>query len=51
MLTEFTIKDIYDWDEANIEKFNNQLIRMTSLLQIISRCLPCFDHLLKNLKR
>lgn len=48
MLTEFTIKDIYDWDEANIEKFNNQLIRMTSLLQIISRCLPCFDHLLKK---
>lgn len=46
MLTEFTIKDVYDWDDCNIEKFNNQLIRMTSLLQIISKSLPCFEHLL-----
>lgn len=48
MLTEFTIKDVYDWDDCNIEKFNNQLIRMTSLLQIISKSLPCFEHLLKK---
>lgn len=48
MVDEFKIKDIYDWDDANIENFNNQLIRMTSLLHIVSRSLPCFEHKLKK---
>ena len=48
---EFKLKDIYDWDDAVIDKHNNKLIRMTSLLQIVSRCLPCFEHhLLKEEK-
>lgn len=48
MITEFKIKDIYDWDDSIIDSFNNRLFRMTSLLQIISKCLPCFEHRLKK---
>jgi len=45
---EFQIKDIYDWDDNDIEEFNNRLIRMASLLHIISKALPCFEHKLKK---
>lgn len=48
MVKEFKIKDIYDWDDSIIDEYNNKLIRMTSLLQIIAKCLPCFEHLLKK---
>lgn len=48
MVKEFTINDLYDWDDDVIDEKNNRLIRMTSLLQIVSRCLPCFEHRLKK---
>jgi GTP-binding protein EngB required for normal cell division len=47
MLSEFNINDIYDWDDTVIEQISGQLIRMTSLLHIISKSLPCFEHKLK----
>ena len=51
MITEFRIKDIYDWDDSIIDEFNNRLFRMTSLLQIIAKCLPCFEHRLKKTEK
>ena len=48
LIRDFKIKDIYDWDDSIVDEFNNRLFRMTSLLQIIARCLPCFEHLLKK---
>lgn len=51
MAADFVIRDIYDWDDAAIEKYNNKLFRMTSLLQIIAKCLPNFEHLLKKEKK
>lgn len=48
MVKEFRIKDIYDWDDSIIDEHNNKLFRMMSLLQIIAKSLPCFEHLLKK---
>ena len=48
MVKEFSIRDIYDWDDSIIDELNNKLIRMTSLLQIVSKSLPCFEHILKK---
>ena len=48
MVQEFTINDIYDWDDSIVDDYNNKLFRMTSLLQIIAKSLPCFEHLLKK---
>lgn len=48
MVKEFRIRDIYDWDDSIIDKYNNKLFRMMSLLQIIAKSLPCFEHLLKK---
>lgn len=48
MVKEFTIRDIYDWDDSIINEYNNKLFRMMSLLQIIAKSLPCFEHLLKK---
>lgn len=36
--------DIYDYKEDDIEKIVNQLIRSISLLAIVSKCLPGFEH-------
>lgn len=38
--------DIYDYSEDDIEKKINQLCRAFSLLNIISRCLPSFEHMM-----
>ena len=48
MVKEFTISDLYDWDDSTIDNINNKLLKMTSLLHIIAKCLPCFEHLLKK---
>lgn len=48
MVTSFKIRDIYDWDDNQIDNVNGRLFRMTSLLQIVSKCLPCFEHRLKR---
>lgn len=36
--------DIYDYKEEEVEKTINQLIRSLSLLTVISKCLPGFEH-------
>lgn len=51
MVKEFKIRDIYDWDDSIIDEYNNKLFRMMSLLQIIAKSLPCFEHLLKKDKK
>ncbi len=48
MVKSFKIKDIYDWDDSIIDEFNNKLFKMTSLLQIMAKSLPCFEHQLKK---
>ncbi len=48
MVKDFRIRDIYDWDDSIIDEYNNKLFRMVSLLQIIAKSLPCFEHLLKK---
>lgn len=47
MVNTFEIKDIYDWEDESIENFNNKLNRSVSLLHIISKSFPCFEHILK----
>ncbi len=48
MVKDFTIRDLYDWEDSVIDENNNKLFRMMSLLQIIAKSLPCFEHLLKK---
>lgn len=36
--------EIYDYDESEAETLINQIIRALSLLSVISRCLPGFEH-------
>lgn len=38
--------EIYDYKEDEVEKLTNQLVRSMSLLTIISRCLPSFEHIM-----
>lgn len=38
------VVDIYDYKEEDAETFINQLIRALSLLMIIAKCLPSFEH-------
>lgn len=40
--------DIYDFDKADIDKLTNQLLRAISLLSVIARCIPNFEHLMDN---
>lgn len=39
---------IYDYDEGEISKLENQLIRAISLLMLVARSLPNFEHRLKK---
>jgi len=41
---ELKTLEIYDYSEADIDKFINQIIRACSLLVVISKCLPNFEH-------
>jgi len=40
--------DIYEFNESDIDLLTNQLIRATSLMIVVSRCLPNFEHMMKN---
>ncbi|OQB24502.1 MAG: Calcineurin-like phosphoesterase superfamily domain protein [Firmicutes bacterium ADurb.Bin182] len=40
--------DIYDYNELDIEKTSNQVLRAFSLLSTISKSLPNFEHLMKK---
>lgn len=42
------IINVYDYDEADIEKLENQLTRAISLMMLLARCLPNFEHRLKK---
>ena len=41
---QLTTVDIYDYNEDDASKTMNQIIRALSLLMIISKCLPSFEH-------
>mgnify|MGYP001083046605 CR=1 FL=1 len=45
---EIQIVNVYDYDEGAISDPGNQLIRALSLLSVISKCLPNFEHLMKK---
>lgn len=44
----FDIVNIYDYNEEDISKLENQLIRAISLMLLLARCLPNFEHRLKK---
>lgn len=45
------IINVYDYDEADIEKLENQLTRAISLMMLLARCLPNFEHRLKKAQK
>lgn len=45
---EIQTVNIYDYSEEEIDNFVNQLIRAMSLLSIVSRCLPNFEHSMRK---
>lgn len=45
------VVSVYDYDEHEVEKLENQLICAISLLRLIARCLPNFEHRLKKEKK
>lgn len=46
--SQVDVVSIYDYKEDEIEKLENQLTRSISLLMLIARCLPNFEHRLKK---
>lgn len=46
--SQIDVVSIYDYKEEEIEKLENQLSRSISLLMLIARCLPNFEHRLKR---
>lgn len=42
------IVGIYDYNEQDIDKLENQVVRALSLLILLARCLPNFEHRLKR---
>lgn len=46
--SQIDVVTIYDYNEKEIEKLENQLVRAISLLMLIARCLPNFEHRLKK---
>lgn len=45
---QIDVINIYDYNEEEIAKLENQLVRSVSLLMLIARCLPNFEHRLKK---
>ena len=45
--SQVDVVSIYDYKEDEIEKLENQLTRSISLLMLIARCLPNFEHILQ----
>lgn len=45
---DISVINVYDYDEHDVEKPGNQLMRAISLLTTIARCLPNFEHILKK---
>ena len=44
----FDVINIYDYNEEDIAKLENQLTRAISLMLLLARCLPNFEHRLKK---
>lgn len=40
--------DIYDYNEEESEEIFNQIIRSLSLLTVVSKCLPSFEHIMSK---
>lgn len=41
---ELEVVNIYDYSEDDVDKFVNQIIRACSLLIVVAKCLPNFEH-------
>ena len=48
---QIDVVNIYDYKEEEIGKLENQLTRSISLLMLIARCLPNFEHRLKKTQK
>lgn len=49
--TELNTIDIYDYSDDDAEKSINQIIRACSLLIVVSRCLPNFEHAMRKVDK
>lgn len=47
----FDVINIYDYNEEDIAKLENQLTRAISLMLLLARCLPNFEHRLKKTQK
>lgn len=47
----FDVINVYDYSAEDIMKLENQLIRAISLMVLIARCLPNFEHRLKKTQK
>lgn len=47
----FDVINVYDYDDADIDKFENKLMRSISLTMLLARCLPNFEHRLKKAQK
>ena len=47
----FDVINIYDYNEEDIVKLENQLTRAISLMLLLARCLPNFEHRLKKAQK
>ena len=45
---KLTTIDIYDYKEEDADKFINQVLRSLTLLTVISKCLPSFEHIMSG---
>lgn len=45
---EFKVVDLYDWNDDIVDEYFSKVLRITALLQIVSKAFPCFDHMLKK---
>ena len=45
------IVSVYDYDAADVTKLENQLTRSISLMMLLARCLPNFEHRLKKTQK
>ena len=43
--------ELYDYSEERVENWENQIIRAASLLTLVARCLPAFEHSLPKVEK
>ena len=47
----FDVINLYDYKEEDLAKLENQLMRAISLMLLLARCLPNFEHRLKKVQK